>query len=189
MKKKLFVTGIIICALACGCGSSDKKAEANKKVNETTTEATTEEPTTEEPAIIYNIGDTAELENWEINIAEMQIVDSVEDSIMIYKANEEGDKLVKVSATATNKGDEASTFCPSYGYSDDLIAKVINGEDEYSALILLGYGDGMHNKKVEAQASISGNMVFEIPESVASAEDELIVKFTYKGKELNFKVR
>lgn len=186
MKKKLFATGIAICMLACGCGSLDKQADNTTKKN---AETTTEEPTTEEPAVIYNIGDTAELESWEINIADMQIVENIEDTSMIYKANEEGNKLVKVSANATNKGDEELTFCPSYGYSDDLIVKVINGEEEYSALILLGYSNGLHNKKTAPQASISGDLVFEIPESVASAQDELIVKFTYKGKELNFKVR
>lgn len=195
-KRTLIALSVSACLLAAGCTSTSTSTNNNSnsskksdKVTEASSEILTSESETEVTAA-YNIGDTAVLKDWEINLTDMQIVESITAGYLSFKPKEEGNKYMQVFLSVNNKGKEADTFCPSYGFGDDISAKVLYGDGyEFTATNLLGYDNDIHDSKVNPLSSQTGEIAFEIPDSVASAEDELIVQFSSGSDVVKFKVR
>lgn len=58
---------------------------------------------------------------------------------------------------------------------------------EFSAVNLLGYSKDMYDSTINPLASADGEIVFEIPESVAETTDELLVSFSLAMIRLYFR--
>lgn len=156
--------------------------------------ATTEAPTTEAPTVaagsILSIGDEGTLKDWTIVITNAEITDSIKENDYYGFSPEEGNKYLAIDITATNNGKNAATFLPSFGLGDDISAKLLyQGEYEFSATNLLGYSKSLFDTTVNPLSTKSGLVAFELPDSVASAEEELILVISAGKNDIQFKVR
>lgn len=205
-KKSLILAGVFLCLTFSACAgiadSSVENTDVTAEKQADSTEAESEEISTEkeeteesetaaeENTVIYNMGDTVSFKDWEITITDVQMIDSVTEGYMVYEPNEEGSKFAQVFITVTNVGEQTDTFMPSYVYGEDIYTQLLYGDgSEYMATNLLGYDAGMFSSSIEPAAQKSGEIVFEIPESVASAADELLIKFNSGNDGISFKLR
>lgn len=210
MKKKLIcLLGVLACLslTACGSGSTDQTAETEEPQNtaaeeEQETEAPEEaeeeqeetseeqEESVEDNGTVYVVGDNAELGDWNINVTDAQIVESIAGDYGSFSPDTDGSKYVHVFLTVTNNGKETDRFLPSFGYGDDVYVKMLYGDGyEFSAVNLLGYSKDMHDSTINPLTSADGEIAFEIPQSVAEATDELLVSFFSGNDSVVFQVR
>lgn len=203
-KKTMLFMGLLaavsISAASCGKAPSDSGNDAktegdtelvlNNEANDSEALDAPEETESQEEEVIHSIGESIALKDWEISITDVKVVDSVSSDYMIYEPKEEGNKFAQLFVTAQNKGKEADRFLPSFGYDDDVFVKLYYGDGyEFSATQLLGYDNDLHDSTINPLSSQSGEVAFEIPESVASASDEVIIKFISGEESISIKVR
>lgn len=151
-------------------------------------EETPEEAKEEET--IYNIGDTTTLKDWQLSVTDVQIVDSIAADYGSFSPNEEGNKYVQVFATVTNNGKQAGSFLPMIGMGDDVSVKVFFGDGyEFVSTNLMGYSNDLHDSKVNPLSSQTGEIAFDVPETVASSQEELLIQFTSGNDSVKFKLR
>lgn len=151
--------------------------------------ATTEAPTVA-PDSVLSIGDEGSLKDWTIIVTNAEVTDSIKENDYYGFSPEEGNKYLAIDITATNNGKNAATFLPSYGLGDDISAKVLyQGDYEFSATNLLGYSKSIFDTSINPLSTKSGMVAFELPDSVASADEELILVISAGKTNLQFKVR
>ncbi len=208
MRKKLFILmGLLLCLSfsACGSDDADNKSSNDNDVQNSTSNASQnqetekvediatekEEETAESDTdTVYNIGESAALGDWEISITDVQFVESISADYGKFSPDSADSKFVWVFATVVNNGKQADNFLPSYGFGDDVNAKVLYGDGyEFSATNLLGYSKEMHDSVINPLSSKDGEIAFEVPNSVTDAEDELLVKFSSGNDSISFKLR
>lgn len=192
-KKMIIALGTAACIMLAGCGESKVDSASNSTVNgesgKTEVSSVTEVETSSAEAV-YNIGDTALLNDWEISVTDLQIVESIQGDYGSFSPKEEGNKYAHVYATVTNKGKEADNFCPTYGFGDDVKAKILYGDGyEFTATNLLGYSNELHDQTINPLSSKTGELAFEIPEAVAGSTDELFIQFSSGNDSIKFKIR
>ena len=206
-KKTLIVLGLLLSFSIAACsGNSNAANIENDSVElESTEQAPTDDMKTSEimansdeieqeseetEEVVYNVGEVAQLKDWEITVTDIQIVDSIAADYGSFNPNEEGNKYVQVFVAVENKGKQADHFLPSFGYGDDVSSKILYGDGyEFTATQLLGYSNDLHDSTVNPLSSQSGEIAFEIPETVASSTDELIISFISGSDVVNFKLR
>ena len=88
----------------------------------------TEAASSEEEEKIYNIGEAAQLKDWEITVASMQIVPTVSADYGEFRPDEEGNQYAQIAATVSNKGKQTDKFLPSFGFGDDVSVKLLFGD-------------------------------------------------------------
>lgn len=170
-------------------GDNDKESEKEDSEEEKKEEAEEPEEKKEEETI-YNIGDTATLGTWEISVTNMQIVETVEGEYSYFTPKEEGNKFVQVFLTANNVGKQAERFLPMVGMRSDISSKVVFGDGyEFVSTNLIGYTNDIHDSTVNPLSSVTGELVFEVPETVSASEDELQLHFEAGKDTLKFKIR
>ncbi|MCI9447481.1 MAG: DUF4352 domain-containing protein [Lachnospiraceae bacterium] len=169
---------------------SDKKDEAGDGEEADGGEEADNEEEEQKEETVYNIGETAALNDWEITVTDMKIAESIAADYGSFSPNDEGNKYVQVFVTATNNGKQAEDFLPIVGMGDDVNAKVVFGDGyEFVSTNLLGYGNDMHGSKVNPLSSQSGEIAFEVPEAVHASEDELQIHFLAGNDVIKFKIR
>ena len=216
MKKKVL---ILLCAVAClsvtACGESKgssteakndtqvaQESSANtqeveteeQKENENSGQSAIQEPEAQETptqdTVIYNIGDSAQLKDWQVAVTDFKIVESIAEDYGEFRPDTEGNRYAQVFVTATNNGKQLMNFLPSFGYGDDVSAKLLYGDGyEFSATNLMGYSNEMHDASINPLSSQSGEIAFEIPESVVNSTDEILIQFSSGNDKIQFKVR
>lgn len=72
----------------------------------------TEAASSEEEEKIYNIGEAAQLKDWEITVASMQIVPTVSADYGEFRPDEEGNQYAQIAATVSNKEKQTDKFLP-----------------------------------------------------------------------------
>ncbi len=200
MKRKSFVLlGLLFCLSAASCGEKPAASvdEGQAAVNQEETEEAgsvvqteEEESETEEaPAVIHAVGEMTPLNDWEITVTNFQIVDNITSDMWEFTPSEGGNKFAQVFVTLNNKGAEADTFLPSLVYNDDVMAQLVHGEEEFSQTQLLNYDNDLANKSIDPGAPHDGELVFEIPEAIAAATDELLIRFQSGDNEVVYKIR
>lgn len=206
MKKKLIVlTGLLLCLSfsACGSNNTDNKTKnkedvSNINTNDNQSQETKEEENTDtekestesETDTVYNIGESAVLGDWEISLTDVKFEESISADYMTFSPDSADSKYVQLFVTATNNGKKADSFLPTYGFGDDVKAKVLYGDGyEFSATNLLGYSKEMHDSVINPLSSKDGEIAFVVPNSVINAEDELLVKFSSNNDFIIFKLR
>ncbi len=150
----------------------------------------TEAASSEEEEKIYNIGEAAQLKDWEITVASMQIVPTVSADYGEFRPDEEGNQYAQIAATVSNKEKQTDKFLPFFGFGDDVSVKLLFGDGyEFSATQLLGYDKDLHDASINPLSSQEGEIFFEIPEAVINSTDEILVKFSSGNDETAVKVR
>lgn len=172
--------------------SDEEDASENDNVQTSDTDDVEEEVSQEENVeSIYQIGDSASLDVWTINVTDAKIVDSISgDYGTSFSPKEEGDKLIQVFIIVNNDGKQAANFLPTYGMKNDVSAKILYSDEyEFSATNLLGYSNDLHDSVINPLSSKTGEITFEIPNTVADSDDELLIRFSSGKDELKFKIR
>lgn len=216
MKKKVIaLLGMVICLSMAACGGSSKETVSNgadtttqdsneKTSNEAETEKevevekeseTTEQNVTDETdnqdAAVYNINDSVQLKDWTISVTDFKIVDSIPDDYGEFTPREEGDKFAQIFVMVTNNGKQQECFLPKISNdADDVKDKLIYGDGyEFEDTWLTMYENELHDAYINPLSSKTGEIAFEIPDSVASSTDEIIIQFTSGNDNVQFKVR
>ncbi len=118
----------------------------------------TEAASSEEEEKIYNIGEAAQLKDWEITVASMQIVPTVSADYGEFRPDE-GNQYAQIAATVSNKGKQTDKFLPSFGFGDDVSVKLLFGDGyEFSATQLLGYDKDLHDASINPLSSQEGEI-------------------------------
>lgn len=204
-RKALILLGSVICLSFAACGGTSEKgtdSESNAVVQESSenlsdiVEVETEEieekveETESQDVTVCNMNESAQLKDWEITVTEMQILDSIEGDYGTFSPDSEDGKFAKIAVSVTNNGKQANSFLPSYGYGDDVHVKLLYGDGfEFVATNLLGYDNDMHDAHINPLSTQTGEIAFEIPDSVASSEDEILISFISGNDAVQFKVR
>lgn len=200
-KAKLILTAIVAATLtACGGTSAEETTtsqtttEATEQpedtVAETTIPETIEETTEEETeAAAIAIGAPGTIENWTITIDNVQTLATVPDGYVEFNADD-GNKYLLISLTASNEGKEAGRFMPSFGMADDIAAKILYGDGyEFTQTQLLGYSNSIMDSTINPLSSKTGDLAFELPDSVADSTEPLILQISAGSESINFSVR
>ena len=200
-KAKLILTAIVAAALtACGGTSAEETTtsqttteaieQPEDTVAETTIPETIEETTEEETeAAAIAIGTPGTIENWTITIDNVQTLATVPDGYVEFNADD-GSKYLLISLTASNEGKEAGRFMPSFGMADDIAAKILYGDGyEFTQTQLLGYSNSIMDSTINPLSSKTGDLAFELPDSVADSTEPLILQISAGSESINFSVR
>ncbi len=143
-----------------------------------------------ESETIYNIGDTANLKDWSITVNDMAILDNIVMDFGQYTPSSDNNKCLDIFVSVTNNGKSSNSFLSSFPMSDDVIAKVIYGDGyEFTASNLFGYDYDMHDSGINPLSSLTGEIVFSIPEVVANSTESLIIRFSCENEKVEFKIR
>lgn len=199
MKKKIIVLlSFMACITMTACtstktrtsGSGENVQSSETNVQSSETDAQQTEETTKPAETVYNIGDSITLADWGIVVTELKVVESIAANYGTFSPNEAGNKFAQVFVTVTNNGKQADNFMPIVSMSDDVSVKLLYGDGyEFSSTNLLGYDNDMHNSNLNPLSSKSGEIAFEIPDSVASSGDELLLQFKSGNDEVKVKIR
>lgn len=196
MKKKvLMILGVMVLIIASvfltSCTLIPVASREDQHDGSTHTAAPTAAATKEaQSENQYNVGDTASLKNWEINVIDMQIVDSINMEFSHFSPKEEGNKFIQISLSISNLGKRSDTFLPYVQYGDSVRARIkFKNDYEFTATNLLGYENDLHNSTINPLSSRTGEIVFEIPSAVADSADELILEFISGREIVKFKLR
>lgn len=195
-KKKLLLTALALSGVLTACGGgSDKPANATTATTEAvttiaeTTEPETTEPETEAPAVSVSMGEEATLGHWKFTVNEMQILDVIPNGSLQFEPGA-GNKFLLISLTASNEGEEADVFLPSFGLSSDVFAQLLFGDgEELSQTNLLGYQKGLLGTSIEPLSTEEGEIAFEVPESVYDSTDPLILEFSAGNEKIDISLR
>ena len=199
MKKRLFVPVLFAVTLslsACGSNASSEKAETTTvAATETTTaestsvEETTTAPETDAATETIPMGQAEKIGDWNVTVSNMQILDVLQDGYGEFKPDA-GNKLLLISMSVSNEGKTADSFLPTYAMGDDTSVKVIYGDGyEFTRTNLLGYSKSINDSTINPLSSKDGDITFEIPESVASATDPIILEISNGNEKIHFSVR
>lgn len=138
------------------------------------------------------IGEETELGDWTISVTGFEFAPQIDDSTgyMYFAPDSEGSQYGIVSVSVTNNGTEAGTFLPSYPISGDVAATMFYNTDyEYSSTHLLGYENELHDAFLNPLSSISGNIVFELPDAVVNGTEPISIVFTDGSDSVEFSLR
>ncbi len=194
-KKKLLVTVIVLFLFlgALGVGiSNSKDSDKSQKQTGANAENTQDESKNNEdtPQEYYNIGDNAILRDWNIQITDIKIVDSIKVDYGYFSPKDEGNKYIQFFATITNNGKQADRFLPFVNIGNHVQTKILYGDEyEFTETNLIGYRNDLHDSTINPLSSKTGEIVFEIPKTVADSNQEILLQFTSGIKSVEFKIR
>lgn len=209
MKRKVLLSllsvSILFLFTACGGGNTQETTAISaqttqdsnpqtEKVIATETQKVTEPETpateTSTPKLqTKGIGETGTIGDWSITISNMQISDSISVDYGSYSPDD-GNKYLILSGKVENNGKESATFLPMIGTNKDINAKILYGDGyEFTASNFLGYDNDLHDSSINPLSSKEGDITFEIPDSVAGSDEELLLKLSADSNELIFKIR
>lgn len=214
MKKKAHVATIFAVAIGlAGCSSpvipQDNSAEIDSlrlqveslqaennelkktiETLETTTEPETSEVQDSSTNSVLMLNEEGVLEDWSITVTNIEITDYIKENDYAGFNPGDGNKYLVIEISVMNNGKSASTFLPSFGDGDSVSAKILYQNDyEFSSTNLLGYNRGMHDSTINPLSTKTGVIAFEIPDSVAFSENELLLVISVGNKNLQFKIR
>ncbi|GAA0135244.1 hypothetical protein YSY43_20840 [Paenibacillus sp. YSY-4.3] len=184
--------GIIFLALlllvtACGGAASTSTGTQNTNTsvkdqgtaenanNEQTGDAVAAEPTKEpeEPKeVAYKVGDKFKLGDWEVVLDSFEFNQKVSDEYFSSSADE-GNKFLILNYTVTNEGTQADNFTSMIGGVD--MKAIFQDKYEYRYTITMIDKD-LSKESIKPLSSKTGFVVMEVPDTVATSEDSLILK-------------
>ena len=121
---------------------------------------------------------------WEIAYHTARIVSEFEDGMYVFSA-EEGNQCVIADLTVTNRGLDSDTFLPVVYYpNEDPVLYVTDSgkEERYDCVDVMLYSPCLNNRTVEPGSSKEGELVFQIPDSLAQSGEQLYIAVTMGGQ-------
>ena len=121
---------------------------------------------------------------WEIAYHTARIVSEFEDGMYVFSADE-GKQCVIAGLTVTNRGLDPDTFLPVVYYpNEDPVLYVTDSgkEERYDCVDVMLYSPCLNNRTVEPGSSKEGELVFQIPDSLAQSGEQLYIAVTMGGQ-------
>ena len=129
------------------------------------------------------------ISTWEITLTDFNFADDVEASWLTSYTPEDGCQFAVANLTVTNMGRTAEIFAPIIAINNDITVKIIYGEYEYTATYLIGGDENLLNKQFNPLVSVSGIIVFNVPEAVYNSEEPLVLRFAKGNNVVDFPIR
>ena len=162
------------------------KGDASSTTGDNTSPSGGENSSDENKETLYNIGDTVNIDDWEITVNSVEALDKVPNKIYgtveTYFSPEEGNKYVVFNVTVKNIATDSSTFLPIAALGDYVKVKVEYQGYEFASTNLLGHADELHQSGLNPLSSKTGILAFDIADEVVNNFDALKLVF-YTKKE------
>lgn len=124
-----------------------------------------------------NIDQSLSIDTWDIQIHNVQIKDSVSDS-SVYSEPSDGCKYISINLSVTNTGKNPFIFLPQEAYQGDIRARVVCGDGlEFVPTHLEDYSYDILGRMINPSMVDSGEIIFDIPDSVIESSEEIVLKF------------
>lgn len=180
----ILLMALLLLVTACGGNASTSTGTQNANTsvkdqgsanNELTGDAVAEEPAKEPEApkdVAYKVGDKFTLGNWEVVLDSFEFNQKVSDEYFSSSADE-GNKFLVLNYTVTNQGTEADNFTSLIGGVE--MKALFQDKYEYTYTVTMIEKD-LSNENIKPLSSKAGFVVMEVPDTVATSEDALILK-------------
>lgn len=183
------IAGFILIGIFASKGSSTSK-QPNNNDNADIDQSTDSSQQENKENELLGLNEESTLKDWSITVTNVEFLDKIPQSQYTSFQAKEGNKYFKINCTVTNNGTDSNTFLPSVTLGSSVTAKVLYQNDyEYSPSNLLGNQDDLHDTTLNPLSSKEGIIVFEIPDSVVSSDEELILVLKAGRNEIKYKVR
>ncbi|MCD7804635.1 MAG: DUF4352 domain-containing protein [Oscillospiraceae bacterium] len=160
----LIIAGFII-AIVNSNSSDDSSSKSNSENSVSTSSTESEDDVVEEEPTFDT--ETKTVGDWKVTITDVEVLDKLNIGILSYTPDE-GCKYVKISLTIKNNSESLEYF---QGYSTN--SKIVyDGKYEYSATIT-GMSDDLTYESLNPLVTVSGYLLFSVPEEVIESEDSL----------------
>lgn len=180
---------LLLVLSACGGSQTNNAAKSSnnnqastvdsKETKATETPKETETPPTEEPKeASFKPGEKFKLGTWEITLESFEFNQKV-SSDMFSSSADEGNKFIVLNYNVTNNGKEANDFTAMI--NGIRMKAIFKGEYEYDYTVTMIDGDLSQNS-IKPLASKKGFVVIEVPDSVASSNESLVIKLEDDGE-------
>lgn len=125
-------------------------------------------------------GQPVQFGGWEITYHSARIVSEFEYGMYVFSADE-GKQCVIADLTVANRGLNSDTFLPVVYYPNEdptLYVTDSGKEDRYDCVNVMMYSPCLNSKTVEPGGSKDGELVFQIPDSLAQSGEQLYIAVT-----------
>lgn len=137
----------------------------------------------------YSISNVQTVGYWEITINSAEAMDKINKSAHWEFAPAKGNKFIAIDAAVKNTGDEEHVFLPYMVIGNsEIIAKLIYNENEYLPTELIGSSDDLNRKTIKPLDSLTGTIVFEVPDDAAENLTDMKLVFTLKDESCSFSI-
>lgn len=125
-------------------------------------------------------GQPVQFGGWEITYHSARIVSEFEYGMYVFSADE-GKQCVIADLTVANRGLNSDTFLPVVYYPNEdptLYVTDSGKENRYDCVNVMMYSPCLNSKTVEPGGSKDGELVFQIPDSLAQSGEQLYIAVT-----------
>ncbi|MCI8865914.1 MAG: DUF4352 domain-containing protein [Lachnospiraceae bacterium] len=134
-------------------------------------------------------GGTGLLGQWEITFDSYEVVKSFNEGVFNYSASD-GNQFLRGKFTVTNRGFQKGSFLPSSNYGTEnpvyAVAMDAASEDSYLCVDAVTNSNCLNDKTIEPGETKSGEVIFELPDSVAGGAGPLYIAFGMGNQMLLF---
>ncbi len=190
MKNKICVIAFLLTAVItlASCDSASPTGAGTTSSNQSSISEETKDDK-------LNIGETGNLTDWEICLNKYEIKDAIEGNtygtLTTTFEPDEGNKYVYLELSVKNISNDSETFLPvvSTSTSGTSVKLIYNNDYTYSSTNLLAHDKELHSKFFNPLTSFEGILAFQIPDSVATASDSLILEIKEGRDSLQYVLR
>lgn len=188
MKKRkimAIIAAILISSTLSGCIFPVVRSNRNnEQTNSITNSALFEESSSDSPEKTevpeqkaINFGETVTFNEWEITVNSVEVKESFPISKYTEYKPDEGNVYISVSVTIKNTDTNSAIFLPTYSFGNDIRAKLVYGDYEFSSSVLLSYSDDLHSTHLNPLSSKSGVIAFSVTKEIADPNNFNLVLF------------
>lgn len=192
---------VLTCTFLClaGCASEQPsnpvKSSIENNVGDSNSSAAADTPApTESPAPateMLSLGKKATLGDWKICAKKAEVKNKIMTGKYLYFKPKKGNTFVVISMSVKNNGEKAEALLPSIGYQNTMITATISSKDgdEFKPSALTGYDKDLAGKTIEASASKTGVVAFEVPKKVAKSKKDLTLKIGTVAESITYTLK
>ncbi len=192
---------VLACTFLClaGCASEQPsnpvKSSIENNAGDSNSSAAADTPApTESPAPaaeMLSLGKKATLGDWKICAKKAEVKNKIMTGKYLYFKPKKGNTFVVISMSVKNNGEKAEALLPSIGYQNTMITATISSKDgdEFKPSALTGYDKDLAGKTIEASASKTGVVAFEVPKKVAKSKKDLTLKIGTVAESITYTLK
>ncbi len=157
--------------------NNEQTSSTNKTVSMEESQSESPEETGTPEQKVIGFGETIIFNEWEVTIDLAEVKESIPISKYTEYNPDEGNVYIAVSATIKNIDTNSATFLPTYSFGNDIRAKLVYGDYEFSSSVLLSYSDDLHSTHLNPLSSKSGVIAFSVTKEIADPNNFNLVLF------------
>ncbi|MEC0232262.1 DUF4352 domain-containing protein [Paenibacillus alba] len=179
---------LVLCSFLMLIACSSQKASNDTQTSTTKVEVSQNNETTKptappkSAAKLASLGEQLKLNDWEIKSESFEFINEIKINDKTVTAKD-GEKFLRLNVSLTNNGTESDPFNNGSG-----IKVIYNEKFEYKSSTSTLDGD-LSYKFVKPLSTEKGMYLFQLPEKVANAPEELIAVFEVNKEKVSVKLR